>query len=206
MRGTGSAIAVAAPPAAREEGEALLARARRGDERAFAHLVRLHQDRIFDLLLRMLGDRAEAEDVAQEVFLAFHRALPGFRGDSRISTWLFRSAKNHCLNRMKHRARRAADRHVALEELPEAQTAGGIETPERALERRRQAARVQAAIDALPEEQRWVVVLREIEGCSYEEVAEILDQPVGTVKSRLHRARLALARALAAEAAGEDAS
>jgi RNA polymerase sigma-70 factor (ECF subfamily) len=190
-------MAMAARSIPREEGEALLDKARRGDERAFAHLLRLHQDRVYDLLVRMLGDRAEAEDVTQEVFLAFHRALPAFRGDSKISTWLFRIAKNHCLNRLKYLGRRGADRHVEIEAADDPSRDEGPERPDRALERRRQDERVQAAIAALPEEQRLVVVLREIEGLSYEEIADVLEQPEGTVKSRLHRARLALAKSLA---------
>ncbi|WP_373049395.1 sigma-70 family RNA polymerase sigma factor [Vulgatibacter sp.] len=193
---------IAAPPGATagEGADVLLARARRGDERAFAALLRLHQDRVYDLLVRMLGDKAEAEDVTQEVFLAFHRALPRFRGESRVSTWLFRIAKNHCLNRIKYLGRRGASRQVPLEDADDPAAAEGPERPDRTLERRRTDERVQAAIAALPEEQRLVVVLREIEGLSYEEIAEVLEQPEGTVKSRLHRARLALARSLAAPA------
>lgn len=190
MRETGGAMAAEAP-----EPDVLLDRARRGDERAFAHLLRLHQNRVYDLLVRMLGDRAEAEDVTQEVFVAFHRALPAFRGDSRVSTWLFRIAKNHCLNRLKYRSRRGEGQHVELDALDRA-GAEGPEAPDRALERRRTGARVQAAIATLPEEQRLVVVLRDIEGLSYEEIAAVLEQPEGTVKSRLHRGRLALARML----------
>lgn len=205
MRESGGAAAVAAAPVRREEGEALLEKARRGDERAFAALLRLHQDRIFDLLVRMLGDRAEAEDVTQEVFLSFHKALPGFRGDAKISTWLFRIAKNHCLNRIKYLGRRGGDRHVALEVADDPARGEGPEPPDRALERRRRDEQVQAAIATLPEEQRLVVVLRDIEGLDYEEIAEVLEQPLGTVKSRLHRGRLALAKKLAG-VAGENAS
>jgi len=196
MRQTGGAMAADTP-----DPDVLVDRARRGDERAFAHLLRLHQNRVYDLLVRMLGDRAEAEDVAQEVFVAFHRALPAFRGDSRVSTWLFRIAKNHCLNRLKYRGRRGEGQHVELDALDRA-GAEGPETPERTLERAQVNERVQAAIAALPEEQRLVLVLRDIEDLSYEEIAAVLEQPEGTVKSRLHRARLALARRLAG--AGEE--
>ncbi len=191
MREPGGAVVADMPL----EAEAI-DRARRGDERAFAHLLRQHQNRVYDLLVRMLGDAAEAEDVTQEVFLAFHKALPGFRGESRVSTWLFRIAKNHCLNRLKYRSRRGEGLHVELE-VADRVGAEGPESPERLLERRRSDERVRAAIASLPEEQRLVVVLRDIEGLAYDEIAAVLEQPEGTVKSRLHRGRSALARALA---------
>lgn len=199
-QGPGSVAAIAPTLPAREvalaadDERALLALVRGGDERAFAGLVRQHQHRIYELLLRMLGDAGEAEDVAQEVFVSLHRSLPSFRGESRISTWLFRIAKNHCLNRLKALGRRGRGRQLSLEAVDESD--GGERRPDRLLEQRERDALVQAAIAELPEDHRLVVILRDIEGLAYEEIAAVLGEPEGTVKSRLHRGRLALARKL----------
>lgn len=174
----------------------LLSRVRRGDERAFAGLVREHQDRVFDLTFRMLGDRQEAEDVAQEVFATLHRALPHFRGESRLSTWIFRVARNHCLNRLKYLGRRGGS-SVHLDDIPERPDVDDQDRekrPDHDMEQRETQALVQRAIATLPEEQRVLVILRDIEGLSYEELVDVTQQPEGTVKSRLHRARAALAR------------
>jgi RNA polymerase sigma-70 factor (ECF subfamily) len=196
-------LAAAAEPSEAEKAAALrerllLARLRRRDERAFAELVRGHQDRVYDLCVRMLGDREEALDVAQEVFVALHGSIGQFRGDSRLSTWIFKVAKNHCLNRLKYLGRRQRGKTDELSDVPEDELAAhGTEPgPQEALLGKEQQARVQAAIARLPEEQRLLVVLRDIEGLSYDEIVQITDQPEGTVKSRLHRARSALAAIL----------
>jgi RNA polymerase sigma-70 factor (ECF subfamily) len=175
----------------------LLSRVRRGDEQAFTRLVHEHQDRVFDLGFRMLGDRQEAEDLAQEVFATLHRALPGFRGESRLSTWVFRVARNHCLNRLKYLGRRGGAGTLHLDDVPEPVDLDDEDRekrPDHELEQRELQGLVQRAIATLGEEQRVLVVLRDIEGLSYEEIVEITQQPEGTVKSRLHRARAALAR------------
>jgi len=179
----------------------LLARLRRRDARAFAELVHAHQDRVFGLCLRMLGDREEASDVAQEVFEALHAAVARFRGDSRLSTWIYKVAKNRCLNRLKHLKRRGHDRTQPLDAVHEAELSAqpghpGPAGPQEALLEKEQQARVQAAIARLPEDQRLLVVLRDIEGLTYDEIAAIAELPEGTVKSRLHRARAALVELL----------
>jgi RNA polymerase sigma-70 factor (ECF subfamily) len=166
----------------------LLRRLRRGDARAFAVLVARYQDRVFNLAARMLGDAAEAEDVTQEVFVSVHQSLARFRGECRLSTWIFRVAKNHALNRLK----RAAVRDAAAVDAESAGDAREGQRPDAlAIGREREAA-VRRAIEMLPPDQRLLVVLRDMEGLSYEEVAEVADLPDGTVKSRLHRARMAL--------------
>jgi RNA polymerase sigma-70 factor (ECF subfamily) len=165
-----------APPRPTLGERLLLRRLRRGDVRAFNALVARYQDRVYNLAARMLSDHAEAEDVAQEVFISVHQALPRFRGECRLSTWIFRVAKNHCLNRLK----KVAVREAAASDVEDA--AGGEP--------------VRPDIETLPHEQRLLVVLRDIEGLSYEEVAEVADLVDGTVKSRLHRARMALMETL----------
>lgn len=199
-------VDAADPPAEQSEAEKalalrerlLLARLRRRDQRAFAELVRTHQDRVFDLCVRMLNDREEALDVAQEVFVALHGALGQFRGDSRLSTWIFKVAKNHCLNRLKYLGRRQKGKTDELSDVPEGELAAHQThpSPQEALLGKEQQVRVQKAIAQLPEEQRLLVILRDIEGLSYDEIVQITDQPEGTVKSRLHRARLALGELL----------
>ncbi len=173
----------------------LVRRLRRGDERAFADLVRTHQNRVVDLVFRMLGDYEEALDLAQEIFVSVHAALPRFRGDSRLSTWIFRIAKNHCLNRLKYLGRRERGRSTELGEVPESELESQLpsQRPDEALHRDERRELVQRAIAELDEEHRLLVVLRDMEELSYHEIAAITDQPEGTVKSRLHRARAALA-------------
>jgi RNA polymerase sigma-70 factor (ECF subfamily) len=176
---------------------ALAARVAAGDQAAFEAVVVRHQHRVFAFCLRMLRDRAEAEDVAQEVFLAFYRHAGEFRGDAALSTWLFRIARNHSLNRIKHLDRRGRGASRSLEALAEEQPGVLAERDAVGADDRIAAAEtaraVQAAIGALAEDHRAVVVLRDLEDLSYEEIAEVTGLPVGTVKSRIHRARSALA-------------
>ena len=166
----------------------LLARLRAGEPRAFEDLVRTYQHRVFGVALRMLGSRAEAEDIAQEVFLRVHRAIGDFRGEAKLSTWLYGIASNLCLNRLAsaHRRRVRHDDDAVLQVVTDASDA--MATVERAeLE-----AALRDAIASLPDERRIVVVLRDLEGLSYEEIAEALGLEPGTVRSRLHRARMDL--------------
>ncbi len=189
-------------PLARER--MLVSRLRRGDPHAFAELVRGYQDRVFNLTYRMLGNRQEAEDLAQEIFVSLHGALDGFRGESRLSTWIFRVTRNHCLNRLKYLSRRDHGRSSELSQVPEAAFSPEDDIrPDDAIAAKERRALVRKAIEVLDEEHRLLVVLRDIEGLSYDEIAQITEQPEGTVKSRLHRARLALAQALA-KAEGAD--
>jgi RNA polymerase sigma-70 factor (ECF subfamily) len=187
------------------ESKALLGAAglRRGDPDAFADLVKEHQDRVFDFCFRMLSDREEALELVQEIFVSVHQALPSFRFDSKLSTWIYRISKNHCLNRLKYLQRRGRGRSEELDQVPEAALADAVGVPpkpDEALEAEHQRAVVQRAIARLEPDQRALVALRDIEGLSYEEIVEITDLPLGTVKSRLHRARERLAELLSKEA------
>jgi RNA polymerase sigma-70 factor (ECF subfamily) len=181
---------------ARRAEQALVVRLRRGDPDAFEYLVREHQDRLYDFCVRMVGDREEAHDLVQEIFVSVHQNLRRFREDARLSTWLFRITKNHCINRLKYLKRRGRGRSEAYDEssaaaLAEAQ--GTPPGPDAALEAARERARVQRAISQLDPDARMLVALRDIEGLSYEEIVDITELPEGTVKSRLHRAREKLA-------------
>ncbi|HEY7518624.1 MAG TPA: sigma-70 family RNA polymerase sigma factor [Methylomirabilota bacterium] len=171
----------------REEA-ALVARLRQGDRRAFEELVIAYQHRVFGVALRMLGNRAEAEEIAQETFLRAHRALPEFRGEARLHTWLYAIASRLCLNRLASAERRLVrgDDEALAGARSDAPSAAAV------LERAELDAAVREAIAALPEERRIVVVLRDLEGLSYEEIGEVLGLEPGTVRSRLHRARLDL--------------
>lgn len=167
---------------------ALLRRLRAGEREAFEELVIAYQHRIFGIARRMLGNAAEAEEVAQEVFLRVHRAVGEFRGEARLSTWLYAIASRLCLNRLAAGERRLARGDPeALERLADGGADAGAE-----MERHERSAAVREAIAALPEDRRIVVVLRDIDGLSYEEIAAVLGLELGTVRSRLHRARLDL--------------
>jgi RNA polymerase sigma-70 factor (ECF subfamily) len=166
----------------------LLARLRAGDSRAFEELVTMYQHRVFGVALRMLGNRAEAEEIAQDTFLRAHRSLAEFRGEARLGTWLYAIASRLCLNRLTAGPRRRERRDdAALLQAP-----AGEADAVAALERGELEAALHQAIAALPEDRRIVVVLRDLEGLSYEEIGEVLGVPLNTVRSRLHRARLDL--------------
>lgn len=183
----------------------LVARLRRREEAAFNELVRLYEDRIFRLVLRMIGDRAEAEDLAQEVFVTVFKSIGSFRGDSKLSTWMYRVATNHCRNRVKYLGRRARNRKQSYEDgMQRGESAGQalgtsahIPGPEAEIEGKQMEKLVQAALLSLSSEHRELVVFRDVEGLSYEEIQRITALPEGTVKSKLHRARVALAHSLA---------
>lgn len=176
----------------------LVERWRSGDARAFAELVRRHQRKVFGLLSRMLGDRDDAEDAAQETFLNLHRHGHRFRREARFSTFVYRVAVNAALNRRRSLGRRRAH----LDEYANGQAIGHAlpsspRGPEDALAGGELKERVQRCLQALPDTLRAPVVLYDIEGLSYGEIAEILQIAEGTVKSRIHRARQALRRELA---------
>src|SRR5262245_38000569 len=179
----------------------LLRRLRDRDERAFRELIRDHRDRVFNITFRMLGDRAEAEDVAQEVFISVFKMIDQFREESKFSTWLYRVAVNHCKNRIKYLARRHDRSREQIDETTETGVNGAIgaplpSSPQKALESAQMERLMQDAIANLEEDQRIVVVLRDVEDLSIEEICEITGLPDGTVKSRLHRARLVLRKRL----------
>jgi RNA polymerase sigma-70 factor (ECF subfamily) len=178
----------------------LLGRLRERDEAAFRELVAEHRDRVFNLTYRMLGNKAEAEDVAQEVFIAVFKTVDQFREESKLSTWIFRVAVNHCKNRIKYLARRHQRSHDELDETQLEPGDGAMmagppsapRRPDRQVEGAQLEKIMQDAIAELEEDHRVLVVLRDVEELSIEEICEITGLPDGTVKSRLHRARLAL--------------
>jgi RNA polymerase sigma-70 factor (ECF subfamily) len=199
------------PWVAREDEEsaserALLVRLSRKDRVAFEQLVTTYQDRIFDFCFRMLGDREEALEMSQETFTSVYQHVSRFRQDAKLSTWVFKIAKNLCLNRLKYLRRRGTGRSDELSRVPEAELVNisteAPQKPDEALLAARERTRVQRAIALLDEEQRVLVVLRDIEGLSYEEIVGVTELPEGTVKSRLHRARERLGELLA-ETRGE---
>lgn len=189
--------------------EQLVHRCRLGDRAAFAELVHRHQGRVFGLCLRWLGDRVAAEEIAQDTFLSAWRALPGFRAEARFDTWLRRIAVNKCKNRKVYGFRRGYGLHDSIDVLPDEdrprlQLVHGGPAADAGIHRDQADAIVRSALAALPDEQRAIVVLRDVEDLDYDEIADILEIPRGTVKSRLHRARTALALVLSARLNRED--
>jgi RNA polymerase sigma-70 factor (ECF subfamily) len=176
----------------------LIGRLKERDEQAFNEIVRLYGDKVFSLVYRMIGNRAEAEDIAQEVFVTVFKTVDGFRGEAKFSTWLLRIAANHCKNRIKYLARRPTDGE-GLDEggevvaAPHALTLQGqIDGPDVLMEAAELDRLMQQAIAQLDEDHRLLIVLRDVEELSYQEIGEITSLPEGTIKSRLHRARMAI--------------
>jgi RNA polymerase sigma-70 factor, ECF subfamily len=185
-----------------DEERRLLERLVLRDEAAFNELVRRHQGHVYRLLLRMLGDPAEAEDVAQEVFVSVFKSIESFRGDSALGTWLYRIAANHAKNRIKYLARRAREAQQSLDEHSETRIADGFaarpDGPDQLVESRQAEGHLERAFASLEEEQRLLINLRDVSDLSYDEMAQITGLPLGTVKSKLHRARMALHERFAA--------
>ena len=184
----------------READQVLVERVQRGDKQAFGLLVSKYQRKLIRLLSRMIRDPAEVEDVAQEAFIKAYRALPGFRGDSAFYTWLYRIGINTAKNFLAAQGRRAPtstefDSEEA-ESFEDGEQLRDNNTPERILMSQEIGNTVNAAMAELPEDLRTAIVLREIEGLSYEEIAQIMDCPIGTVRSRIFRAREAIAAKL----------
>jgi RNA polymerase sigma-70 factor (ECF subfamily) len=175
---------------------ALISRCAAGDEVACTELVAEHQRMVFHLALHMLGDREEALDLSQEVFLNVFRTIGRFRGQSALRTWIYRIVINQARNRQRWWKRRHRSDQVSLEERLETDgtlpPASNVAEPDRVLGQKEVAARVWDALGRLPFDQRTVMVLREIDGLSYDEIGFSLGVAVGTVKSRLTRARAAL--------------
>ena len=170
----------------------LVARVQKGDSRAFDLLVLKYQHKIFGLIGRYVRDADEVQDVAQEAFIKAYRALPRFRGDSAFYTWLYRIAINTAKNHLVSRSRRPPGSDIELEDAEYLENGGSlreIENPENALFGAELKAVVEDAISALPEDLRTAITLREFEGLSYEDIADIMDCPIGTVRSRIFRAR-----------------
>ncbi|HYM48510.1 MAG TPA: RNA polymerase sigma factor RpoE [Burkholderiaceae bacterium] len=181
----------------REIDQQLVERVQRGDKAAFDLLVVKYQRKIFRLLSRLIRDSAEIEDVAQEAFVKAYRALPNFRGDSAFYTWLYRIAINTAKNYLVSQGRRAPTSTQTDVEDAETFDDGDhlrdLNTPDSMLVTKQVAEAVNRAIDQLPEDLRTAIVLRELEGLSYEEIAESMQCPIGTVRSRIFRAREAIA-------------
>lgn len=184
----------------REIDQQLVERAQRGDKRAFELLVVKYQRKLGRLLSRFVRDPAEVEDVTQEAFIKAYRALPSFRGDSAFYTWLYRIGINTAKNYLVALGRRAPTTtgfdNMEAEGFEDAEQLRDSNTPESELEGKEIAATVNRAMDALPPDLRTAITLREIEGLSYEEIASAMNCPVGTVRSRIFRAREAIDRNL----------
>ena len=189
---------------ARDEAD-LIRRLQQRDEKAFVLCVRTYQDKVYGLIYRMLGNHAEAQDVAQEVFVTVFKSIDSFRGESKLSTWLYRISANHCKNRIKYLRRRAhkttteldAQAERALQNSSGSTLGEGQAGPAEVLEGAQLEQIVQRAIGKLEEEHRLLLLLRDVEEMSYEEIMQVTGLPEGTVKSRLHRARQALKEEIA---------
>jgi RNA polymerase sigma-70 factor (ECF subfamily) len=187
------------PPGTEQSDLDLVRRAQQNERGAFDLLVLKYQHKVIKLVARLLRDPTEAEDVAQEAFVKAYRALGSFRGDSAFYTWLYRIAVNTARNSIASRQRRPLDYEAELSESEQNNVAARLkhdDTPEATVLSEEIRQTVNSAIEQLPEDLRTAIVLREIEGLSYEEIAAAMDCPVGTVRSRIFRAREAIDRAL----------
>ena len=187
------------PGASSREDTVLIRAVQAGDMAAFDELVLKHKDRLFNLVYWFLGDYQDANDCAQETFIKVFKSIKKFRFESAFSTWLYRIAINTCKNKIKSSAYRWKKKTVSLETSngskngnPCSEIVNGSPTPVMALEKKEKMMRIQKAINSLPEEQNQVVVLRDIQGLSYQDISDITGLNLGTVKSRLARGRLEL--------------
>jgi RNA polymerase sigma-70 factor (ECF subfamily) len=173
----------------------LVLRVQQGDKSAYDLLVIKYQHKIIQLVNRYVKDQSEAQDVAQETFIKAYRALANFRGDSAFYTWLYRIAINTAKNYLVARTRRGSDSELDIDDEEQVHNINelkGLDTPEQMLLNDEIIETIRSAIEKLPEEMRIAITLREFEGMSYEEIAEAMDCPVGTVRSRIFRAREAI--------------
>ena len=177
----------------REIDHELVLRAQRGDKRAFGMLVDKYQRKLGRLVSRMVRDQAEVEDITQETFIKAYRALPNFRGDSAFYTWLYRiginTAKNYLVSKSRRPTMPTGIEIEDAENFEDGDALRTMDTPESAMMTKQIAQTVNDAMEGLPEELRTAITLREIEGLSYEEIATIMNCPIGTVRSRIFRAR-----------------
>jgi len=177
----------------------LVERVKRGEKAAFDALVLKYQQRVVNLVSRFVRNNADALDVTQEAFLKAYRALPNFRGDSAFYTWLYRIAVNTAKNYLAMQSRRSGELEQDIAEIEQIETSDALRdraTPERLLLRDEIQATVIAAIEELPEDLRMAIMLREVDGMSYEDIAGVMDCPIGTVRSRIFRAREAVDKQL----------
>lgn len=173
----------------------LVRRVQQGDKSAFDLLVIKYQHRIVHLVNRYVKDPSEAQDVAQDTFIKAYRALGDFRGDSAFYTWLYRIAINTAKNYLLSRSRRHIDYEIDIQDAEQVENTGHLkdmDTPDNLLMNEQIVKVIKTAIEKLPEEMRIAITLREFEGMSYEEIAEAMDCPIGTVRSRIFRAREAI--------------
>lgn len=179
----------------READQVLVERVQRGDKKAFDLLVLKYQHKVANLISRYIRDQAEVLDVAQEAFIKAYRALPNFRGESAFYTWLYRVAINTAKNHLAAQARRPPGDDIEAdmaEQMDMGSPLQETDTPEHLTLQREIAQTIQKALDDLPEDLRTAITLRELEGLSYEEIAQAMDCPIGTVRSRIFRAREAI--------------
>ena len=179
----------------RETDKALVERVQRGDKKAFDLLVLKYQHKVANLISRYIRDQAEVFDVTQEAFIKAYRALPNFRGESAFYTWLYRVAINTAKNHLAAQARRPPGEDIeadTAEQMDMGAPLKDTDTPERLALQREIAQTIQKALDDLPQDLRTAITLRELEGLSYEEIAQAMDCPIGTVRSRIFRAREAI--------------
>jgi RNA polymerase sigma-70 factor, ECF subfamily len=181
-----------APPAGRAAETTLIDRCRAGDLGAFEEIYRGHSGKLYGLILRMVGNAADAEDLLQDVFLSAHRKLDGFRGDSALGTWLYRLATNHCLDHLRSRAARTGQLTDGLDNEPDLADAGSRAISERTVSRMD----LERAVAQLPEGCRAAFLLHDVEGLEHREVADALGIAEGTSKSQVHKARLRLRKLL----------
>lgn len=184
----------------------LIRRASRGDQSAFETLVDRWQKPVYHQALRMLGSPEDAADVTQEVFLKLWRTLPSFRGESTLSTWLYRLTDNTAIDLLRRERRHRGDLSLDDGDNPPSIPADSAPSPQEQVERRDEQAAVAAALAQLSEDHRRILILRELNGLSYEEIGAMLDLAPGTVKSRIFRARLSLTRILSGTFCGAAAS
>ncbi|WP_066634489.1 RNA polymerase sigma factor [Desulfolucanica intricata] len=181
--------------------DVLIEKSKQGDLDAFEQLVRRYENKIYNICYRFMGNHADASDLAQETFIRLYKALPKFRGESGFMTWLYRICGNVCRDELRRQQRR---QKVFLDESSNGPVlSASIRSqdllPEEMLERQELKLMIQSCMNSLSEDHRLILILREIQGLSYEELAEVLDCTLGTVKSRLSRARLALKEIISAE-------
>ena len=178
-----------------ELDQALVERVQSGDTRAFDLLVRKYQHKIVSVVTRYVSDWSEAQDVAQEAFIRAYRAIGAFRGDSAFYTWVYKIAINTAKNHLVSRGRRPPIGDITIDDAVQLEGASQLRdraTPERELLRQEIERTVSSTVEELPEELRTAITLREVDGLSYEEIAEAMSCPIGTVRSRIFRAREAI--------------
>lgn len=176
------------------EDQLLVERSKKGDREAFEHLVRLYENKVYTIAYRLMGNHADASDLAQDAFIKIYQALPNFRGDSSFSTWIYHITVNVCRDELRKRQRRPT---VSLDEpagenTPTYEIRSNAPGPEEMLDRSETQAMIQQCLNMLSDDYRTILVMREIQDLAYEEIAEHLGCSLGTVKSRLSRARQAL--------------